>query len=358
MDNIYISRLERVRKAMDDSMLERILVTEPESIRYLTGITVWPGERLLALLVTGDSIRLFLNRLFHVPETDIPCVWYSDTDDQIAILASYIPGRAMLGVDKAMTARYLMPLINKLYCPVVLGSGCVDWVRAVKDERELELMAEASRINDQVVLAAREFITEGVTEKQVAERIIAEYSARGCSGPSFDPIVSFGKNAADPHHMPDDTVVVPGDCVLFDIGGLKDGYCSDMTRTYFYKEATEEYTKIHDLVRSANEAAEAIIHPGVRLCDIDAAARDVIAAAGYGEYFTHRLGHFIGQSIHEYGDVSAAFTKEVEPGMVFSIEPGVYLPGKFGVRVEDLVAVTEDGCRILNSAPKGWEIIG
>jgi Xaa-Pro dipeptidase len=157
--------------------------------------------------------------------------------------------------------------------------------------------------------------------------------------------------------MPDDTVIKDGDCIVIDIGGKKDNYCSDMTRTYFFKSVDPEYTPIHDLVRRANEKAESVIKPGMRLCDIDAAARDLISEAGYGQYFTHRLGHFIGMDVHEYGDVSSAFDVPVKEGMCFSIEPGVYLPGKFGVRVEDLVIVTADGCEVLNSVDKHWAVI-
>jgi hypothetical protein len=223
---------------------------------------------------------------------------------------------------------------------------------------EQMLMKEASRINDETILKARDYVKPGMTEKQVAEYIDNEYKKAGCESVAFTTIVSFGANAADPHHEPDDTVLEKGECVLIDMGCCKNRYCSDMTRTFFCGEPKPEYAAIHDLVRQANEAAEAMIHPGVRLCDIDAAARDLITKAGYGEYFNHRLGHFIGQTDHEKGDVSAANTDTVKPGMIFSIEPGVYLPGKFGVRVEDLVIVTETGCEVLNHVDKHWSVVG
>ena len=135
------------------------------------------------------------------------------------------------------------------------------------------------------------------------------------------------------------------------------GYCSDMTRTVFYQEVSDEARNVYELVKAANEAAEAIIRPGVKLCDIDKTARDLITEAGYGKEFNHRLGHFIGKDVHEYGDVSINFDLEVEEGMIFSIEPGIYLPGKFGVRIEDLVMVTKDGCKVLNSYPKDLKVI-
>ena len=192
-----------------------------------------------------------------------------------------------------------------------------------------------------------------------------ESSQRGIFGewrPGFFHIITlvagYGAHAADPRHEADQTRLKAGDCIVIDMGCRKDRYCSDMTRTFFCGEPKPEYAAIHALVRQATEAAEAMIHPGVRLCDIDAAARDLITKAGYGEYFNHRLGHFIGQTDHEKGDVSAANTDTVKPGMIFSIEPGVYLPGKFGVRVEDLVIVTETGCEVLNHVDKHWSVVG
>lgn len=141
------------------------------------------------------------------------------------------------------------------------------------------------------------------------------------------------------------------------MGCKYNGYCSDMTRTVFYQEVSEEAKEVYGLVRLANETAEAMIKPGVRLCDIDKAARDIITDAGYGKEFNHRLGHFIGKDVHEFGDVSVNFDLEVKEGMIFSIEPGIYLPGKFGVRIEDLVMVTKDGCKVLNSYPKDLFVI-
>ena len=148
-----------------------------------------------------------------------------------------------------------------------------------------------------------------------------------------------------------------GDCVLFDVGCVKDGYCSDMTRTFYYKSVSNHCREVYETTRAANEAAVALIRPGVRLCDIDKAARDLITEKGYGPAFNHRLGHFIGLTDHEYGDVSSAFDWEVEPGMIFSIEPGIYLVGDTGVRVEDLVMVTEDGVELLNHYSHDLDII-
>lgn len=354
------NRIERVLAHMKARGLDQMIVSDSKSIWYLTGVDVEPMERLFAFLIRADGHHtFFLNRLFNVSDTGFEEVWFSDTDDSLGMMAERVDAGKTLGIDKEWKAGFLIPLTER--CPglrVALASDCVDDCRAVKDEEEKARMREASRINDEVNRLASEYVKEGMTEKQVAAFIDAEFAKRGCDGNSFSSIVSFGANAADPHHEPDDTVLKAGDCVLIDMGCRKNRYCSDMTRTFFCKRADPEQARIHDLVREANERAESIIRPGVRFCDIDAAARDYIAAAGYGEHFNHRLGHFIGQTDHEKGDVSSANTKTAEPGMIFSIEPGIYLPGQFGVRVEDLVMVTEDGCELLNHEDKHWRIVG
>ena len=218
-------------------------------------------------------------------------------------------------------------------------------------------MIEASRLNDLAVERLIKEVNKGYTEKELADKLLDIYHDLGSEGFSFYPICCYGANAADPHHSNDDSTGKSGDSVILDIGCLWNGYCSDMTRTVFYQEVSEEAKEVYGLVRLANETAEAMIKPGVRLCDIDKAARDIITDAGYGKEFNHRLGHFIGKDVHEFGDVSVNFDLEVKEGMIFSIEPGIYLPGKFGVRIEDLVMVTKDGCKVLNSYPKDLFVI-
>lgn len=357
---MYQDRLNRVLAGLQALGLKQMIISDPRSIWYLTGIENEPMERLYAMYVCqGRTPVLFLNRLFNIPTNPFEEVWHTDTDDPIGQIAAYVLKDEPLGIDKEWPARFLIPLMT--LCPgmpVRLASDAVDDCRAHKDQTEQQLMRAASRINDQVIEQAADFIRAGMTEKQVAAYIDRCYLEQGCSGSSFTTIVSFGEHAADPHHEPDNTVLTEGQCVLIDMGCRKDHYCSDMTRTYFCGQPDADFLAIHELVRRANEAAEAIIRPGVRLCDVDAAARDLIAAAGYGAEFNHRLGHFIGQTDHEKGDVSAANTRVCEPGMIFSIEPGIYLKDRFGVRIEDLVLVTEAGCEVLNRVDKHVKCVG
>ncbi|MCI8649128.1 MAG: aminopeptidase P family protein [Anaerotruncus sp.] len=356
---MYQERISRVCKRMQEAGLSQLLITDHLSIYYLTGIDVLPFERFWALLMRVDNGPiLFANKLFALGDTGFETVLYTDTDDISAMVAPYIAA-GMLGVDKNIAARFLLPILDACEgTRPVLGSDCVDRVRACKDEAEKELMRRASQINDSCMEKLVAFLHDGVTERECAAYLDRCYAEYGCEGLAFDSIISFGANASDPHHTPDDTVIHEGDCIVIDIGCKKEHYCSDMTRTYFWKKADSAYVALYNLVREANERAEAMVRPGVRLCDIDAAARDHIAAAGYGEFFTHRLGHFIGMEDHEQGDVSSINTGLAQKDMVFSIEPGIYLPGKFGARIEDLVIVTEDGCELLNHVEKQIRILG
>ncbi len=354
-------RIDKIMARLADVGVPQALLSDPFSLAYLTGERFHPGERFLGLLLReGRAPKLFLNKLFSAPGVapeDI--VFYDDSERGAMKVLPFLDSGSPLGIDKKLAAEFLLELQESGAAPrYVNASPCVDRVRAQKDAREAELMIRASRMNDEAMLRVKSEVREGVTERELSEKLSRIYRELGAEGLSFPSIVSFGANAADPHHSPDESALEPGQCVLFDIGCVKDGYCSDMTRTYYFKFAPEIDREIYDVTLRANLAAEAMMKPGVRFCDLDAEARRVIAEAGYGPYFTHRLGHSIGQEDHEWGDVGVGNTETVKPGMVFSCEPGIYLPGKTGVRIEDLCMITESGVKILNSVPKELEIIG
>ena len=354
------NRIDAVVNNMKEAGLDYLLISEPSSIDYLIDYVNNPGERMYVLMLAANGAhKLFFNKLFFVEnDLGIEIVWHSDTDDATKTIADYVENSGTIGVDKHWSANFLLSLMEKLPdVKFVNGSFCVDFVRMVKDENEQVLMIEASRINDQAIHEVIHQVSLGLSELEVAGKLSGIYSKFGGDGNSFDAIIAYGANGANPHHENDDSHLKPGDSIIIDMGCKYNGYCSDMTRTVFYQEVSEEATDVYALVRLANETAEAMIKPGVRLCDIDKAARDIITDAGYGKEFNHRLGHFIGKDVHEFGDVSVNFDLEVKEGMIFSIEPGIYLPGKFGVRIEDLVMVTKDGCKVLNSYPKDLFVI-
>lgn len=356
----YAARLGRVRANLADMGLAQMLVSDPMSICWLTGFYVDPGERFHGLVIREDAEPvLVVNDLFPTPEgLAVATQGYRDEDDPLALVAGLTDHGAPLGCDKDLAARFLLPLRDAgAASDFVLGSPAVDGARAIKDAQEQELMRRASATNDKAMGVLRDLVREGVTERQIADQLLDVYRSLGAQAHSFPPIVSFGAHGADPHHEPDDTPLGPRDSVLFDVGCVQDGYCSDMTRVFFYRDVTEEERTVYETVRRANEAAAAVVRPGVLFSDIDKAARDVITEAGYGPYFTHRLGHQIGMNDHEPGDVSAVHHEPIAAGVCHSIEPGIYLPGKFGVRIEDLCIVQPDGGEIINHYPHELDVI-
>ena len=352
-------RLDRVVANMAAQGLGQIVVSAPTSVYYLTGLYVEPMERMLALLIRDDgSCTLYANELFALPpQPDLPIKLHTDSDDPAAILAADLrPGK--LGVDKWWPSKFLIGILSRRSDVVpVLGSAPVDEARMCKDAEAIAALRRASRINDGVMAAAIGAIHAGATETELADLVERTFRAQGADRSSEGQLVCFGPNGADPHHSPNDTVLRRGDSVVLDIFIPIRRYWCDMTRTVFFGAVSDEGRRVYDTVRAANETAEAMIRPGIPMRDIDAAARKVITDAGYGPYFTHRLGHGCGLDCHEPPDNSSACEVLTRPGMVFSVEPGIYLPGKLGVRVEDLVLVTEGGCEVLNNYPKGIQIV-
>ena len=356
-----LSRTNKILEKMKQKGINQALISDSYSIFYLTEYLEHPGERFFAVLLdeNGDH-KLFINALFPLEkDLELEKIVYSDTDNPIELLAKIIPNGSVVGIDKVLPARFLLPLMNHLpENKFVDVSQIVDRVRMIKDDEEKELMRRASILNDTACQRVINSISEGKSEKDVAKDLLSIHEELKVDGLSFDPIIAYGANGANPHGTVGDRYVKPGDAIIIDMGGIKDNYCSDMTRTVFWKQPSEKAREVFEIVLEAQKRGVAAVKPGVRFCDIDAACRDYITEKGYGEFFTHRTGHHIGLECHEYGDISSINETKCEPGMIFSIEPGIYLPGEFGVRIEDLVLVTEDGCEVLNKLNKELVIIG
>lgn len=352
-------RIKRVLYNMEQEGLDQILVSSTASVYYLTGLWVEPMERMLALYLDTDGrVILFANALFGIgPQEGMELVIHGDADTPTRELASRLrSGR--LGVDKFWPSKFLIGVLEeRADIRPVLGSGPVDAARMYKDAAEIAAMRRASRINDGVMERALHALHDGVSEAEMAALVETLYARQGADRSMEGQVVCFGANGADPHHAPDATRLQRGDSMVFDIFIPIDRYWCDMTRTAFWGEADAEQRRVYETVRAANQAAEAVIRPGIPLREVDRTARRVIEEAGYGPYFTHRLGHGCGLECHEPPDNGASSEAVAAPGMVFSVEPGIYLPGKCGVRVEDLVLVTEDGCEVLNAYPKELQIL-
>ena len=351
-------RIKRVIANMKQEGLSQMIVSSTASLYYLSGLWIEPHERMIALYLDENGrTMLFGNEIFGIaPLEGVPLYVHKDGEDPVRDLASQVR-QGRLGIDKFWYSKFLIGLMeHRPDVTPVYGSAPVDRARMLKDAREIEALRRSSAFNDEVVERVIAQVKEGVAENQLAAEVNRLYLERGadCEGTQ---LVCFGANGADPHHSADGTVIKPGDSVTFDIFIPFDRYWCDMTRTVFFKEAGEKQREVYELVKRANLAAIARIKPGVFLSEIDRTARDLITQGGYGPYFTHRLGHGAGLECHEPPDVGDASSFPLEPGMVFSVEPGIYLPGEFGVRIEDLVLVTEDGCEVLNRASKELRIV-
>ena len=349
-------RLNNVLESMKAEGISQFLVADPMAVYYLTGAMLNCGERMMVLyLCTEKEPQLLIGKLFPQNEEalGIHVTYFEDTDDYVGILAGMMKEEGTVGVDKVWPARFLLPLMGKLPgAKYVNASYIIDLIRQIKTPEEQELMRAASACNDKSMGELIPLVVKGLTEKEVSEELLKIYLKNGAQGHSFEPIIGYGDAAADPHHETDDSKGKYGDAVVLDVGCLKDGYCADMTRTVFIGKASDKAREIYEIVKEANLRGIAAAKPGARFCDVDRAARDYIIEKGYGEYFTHRTGHNIGMEVHEYGDVSFTNENILKPGMCFSVEPGIYVPGVAGVRSEDLVLITEDGCEVLNHYSK------
>ncbi len=358
---MYTKRITNLISEMKKRKLKQLIVSDKMSIFYLTGCKIDSGERLLCLYVNTDGIvRLIINRLFGMNCVQgVEVVQYSDEDDSVRIIADMIDCDEKIGIDKNCPSGYLIRLSEYIKCfNFVNSSFIVDGLRLVKDKKEQQLMKESSRINDQVMAKVRDLITEGIRENELADKIIKLYKEFGAEGVAFNPIVSFGKNAADPHHVPSDVVAKNGDCVVIDIGCIKNNYASDMTRTFFIGDVSAKFEEIYNVVKEANLLGINASKPGARMCDVDFAVRSYIESKGYGEYFIHRTGHSIGLEDHEVGDVSVSNPEIIKEGQIFSIEPGIYIPElNIGVRIEDLVLITGEGCEPLTTFTKDLKVV-
>ncbi len=356
-----MTKLTRVLNEMKAQNVPQMIISDPTSIFYLTGAWIHPGERLLALyLNVNGNHKIMINELFPQKKSlGIDIVWYNDVQDGVAMLKEYVETDKVMGIDKAWPARFLLRL-QELGggSSFVNGSLIIDNIRQVKDEKEIELMRESSRLNDMAMEKLIEVVGGDHTENGLASIVINNYKELGCEGVSFSPITAFGKNGANPHHTTDETKGKYGDSVVLDIGGFKDFYASDMTRTVFLGEVSERQREVYNVVLEAQLRGIAAAKPGNRMKDVDLACRDYITEQGFGPYFTHRTGHSCGLDNHEFGDVSSVNEDVIKVGQCFSIEPGIYLPDEsIGVRIEDLVIITEDGCEVLTKFTKDIIVI-
>ena len=353
VSQIYLDRLDRVRSAMADQRLDAVLLSVGHDLPYLTGYHAMPLERLTMLVVPRDGDASLLIPRLEAPRVDpqpgvFELVPWDETDDPVAMAAALIPGAAQVAVGDQMWARFLVELLGHL--PSAAYRRAVDVVgplRMAKDTAERAALAAAGAAVDRIAadLQAGGIPLVGRTEAEVSADLSARIVAEGHQKVNF-AIVAAGENAASPHHHAGSRVIAENEIVLCDFGGTMDGYCSDITRCVFTGDvatAAPDIAEAYDVLHSAQQAAVAAATVGTPCEQVDRVARGIISDAGYGEYFVHRTGHGIGMEEHEDPYIVEGNATPLADGHAFSIEPGIYVPGRWGMRLEDIVVASTDG---------------
>ena len=347
---------------MDMHHLEAAYLTHPVSIAYLTGFRAEPHERQMALVVRRDGATLIVPALEQQKATEqvsnAQVVAWRDGEDPYALVARALAGLAEVGVEKDhLTLHAAEVITSSTGASELLDVGAeIKRLRLTKHADEVEKLARAAAITDAALAHAISRIRAGQTEIEVALMIGAVIGELGGTV-AFETLVQSGPNSAMPHLGPSGRKLAAGDFVLMDFGAAFDGYKADITRMAVIDEPSAKHREVHRIVLEAHDAAIAVVRPGITTGDIDAAARRVIEAAGYGEHFFHRVGHGLGLEGHEDPSLDPGSQTVLGPGMVFTIEPGIYIQGFGGVRIEDDVVVEEGGCRVLTKADRSLHII-
>ena len=366
-----LSRFGKINDSLQTAGLDAIILNPGPTLTHLTGLRFHLMERPVVLMFARDqdpaivlpelelqkvSALPYKLQVFAYPEN--PAEW--DSAFRKAAQALNLDGKRV-GVEprqlRLLEFRHVKAGAPEADYPD--ASDVLSALRLRKDQAEIEAMRRAVRIAQDALEATIPLIKIGMTEKELSSELVVQLLKHG-SDPEmpFAPIVSAGPNAANPHASPSERKLQAGDLLVVDWGATYDGYISDLTRTFAVREVEDEYQQIHRIVQEANAAGRAAAQPGVPCANVDQAARDVIEKAGYGAYFTHRTGHGIGMEGHEEPYMRGDNMQLLEPGMAFTVEPGIYLPNRNGVRIEDNVVITESGADVLSDMPREIRVVG
>ncbi|MDR6224619.1 M24 family metallopeptidase [Desmospora profundinema] len=363
------TRLDHIVHWLKEKSIDAAFFTSPSTVYYLTGFHCHPHERLLGLGVVPDKEPFLVCPGLERSRAE-GTGWkhtildYTDAEDPwIKVNRAYQERldrpATRLAVEKEQLSLARAEALQSLFpdAAFVNGESIVNERRAVKDDTEIAIMERAAALADFGVETGVSVLEEGISEMEVVAHLEAELKKKGIREMAFSTMVLFGEKTGEPHGEPGNRKLTRGDLVLFDLGVVLEGYCSDITRTVAFRSINDELQHIYQTVLHAQIAALQPCRPGTPICKVDAAARDVITEAGFGEYFTHRLGHGLGLDVHEFPSLHGQNRNILKEGMVFTVEPGIYIPGKGGVRIEDDVVITADGCKILTQYPKEFKVV-
>ncbi|PEL13998.1 Xaa-Pro peptidase family protein [Bacillus sp. AFS017336] len=362
------NRLQELKSFLQKQSIPGGLVTSRHNIFYLSNFDYNPHERFVGIFVFPNDEPIFITPAMEVQMIkDVgwnhPILSYTDSDHPWALVRDVIESRNKMkqfAVEKHEISYFYIESLQQIIGEVEFASldPILSEMRLVKDAGEIEILREAAAFADYGVQVGIEALKEGITELEVLGKIEFELKKKGIKDMSFPPIVLFGKNASNPHGASGENKLKKGDIALFDLGVKYKGYCSDITRTVIFGNTNSKLDKIYNTVLQANLAGVDASQPGTRIGDVDLAGRHVIQAAGYGDFFPHRIGHGLGIDIHEAPSMNDANEGILKSGMVITIEPGIYLNGLGGVRIEDDVVITENGCEVLTKFPKQLMVVG
>ncbi len=355
VESMLAARMARVRNRMATVGVDALVLSVGADLPYLTGYRAMPLERLTALVVTRESPPVLIVPVLEAPRvTPRPRVFvvetWLETQDPVSLMAAALGDSRRVAVGDTMWARFVVELLAlRPDLELARSAEVMSPLRAVKDPMEIEALRRAGAAADRVgrALQRGEIPLVGRTEAEVSSELGARLRSEGHERVNF-AIVAAGENAASPHHHPGERIIEPGEVVLCDFGGTMDGYCSDITRCVFTGEPPAEFRELYSLLLDAQQAAVASVRPGVTCESIDRVARDIITAGGHGPHFIHRTGHGIGMEEHEDPYIVEGNSEPLVVGHAFSIEPGIYVPGRWGARLEDIVVVGPEGVEPLN----------
>lgn len=367
VENLQLDKqLEKIVELMSGINADVHMIGPSSGLEYLTGINPHPDERFKGLFILKDKRHFYISPELYYEETrellgekeDI-FVW-SDTDGFLSAIEKadkkYGLAGKTIAVNDGIVAINMLDIGNLINAKFINGNSILEDVRIRKTEEEKDCMRKAAKIADEVVEETIKFIKPGLTERDIVKKLEELYAKRGVDL-SFDPIVASGPNTSRPHYNGDSRVIQEQDIIIIDTGCRYKGYCSDISRTIFVGEPTEEQRKVFDICVKATTTGEMTARQGIAAEEVDIAARNVIKAAGYGECFLNRTGHGIGVAIHEGPFIRTGNKQILEEGMCFSVEPGIYIAGRFGMRVENIVMINNGKAEILNKVTKDIIIV-
>ncbi len=360
------NRLAKLREGLEKAGCDAFASMAPPTNQYLTGFT---GTESALLVTSTEALFLcdfrYIENVREAAKSDSLMANFEVKEARGSLaerIGEYLSDLNVerAGLDETVTTIAELNAVKKAYSGHIEdASKLVQTLRAIKDPDEIEKIRSASALAENVLQDVISGVCEGITERELAARFEYEFKKQGASGASFDTIILFGARSSLPHGHPGDVALKQGDIVLMDFGCKMDGYCSDLTRTYVYGTIPGTwFEEIYDLTLTAQRLALELLAAGKSCREVDSAARSIIVDAGYGEHFGHGLGHGVGIEVHEFPRLNPESDTVLEDGMVLTVEPGIYIPGRGGVRIEELVHVTENGCEVLSTTPTELKVLG